>query len=89
MTGPAPLLRVRGLTRGYGQDVGCLEVDFDLYPGERRVQLKRLPRDRVGTAEVERMQRVALDGQVCCRTIGLGSSIPSIEVVGQDWRAGG
>ena len=30
----APLLQVRGLTRLYGPDKGCQEVDFDLYPGE-------------------------------------------------------
>ena len=29
-----PLLQVRGLTRLYGPDKGCQEVDFDLYPGE-------------------------------------------------------
>jgi putative phosphonate transport system ATP-binding protein len=30
----APLLRVRGLTRRYGEHVGCRDVSFDLYPGE-------------------------------------------------------
>ena len=29
-----PLLRVRGLTRWYGPQVGCLDVGFDLWPGE-------------------------------------------------------
>jgi putative phosphonate transport system ATP-binding protein len=29
-----PLLRVRGLTRWYGAHVGCLDVGFDLWPGE-------------------------------------------------------
>ena len=29
-----PLLRVRGLTRWYGPHVGCLDVGFDLWPGE-------------------------------------------------------
>jgi putative phosphonate transport system ATP-binding protein len=29
-----PLLRVRGLTRRYGPQVGCLDVGFDLWPGE-------------------------------------------------------
>jgi putative phosphonate transport system ATP-binding protein len=29
-----PLLRVRGLTRWYGAQVGCLDVGFDLWPGE-------------------------------------------------------
>jgi putative phosphonate transport system ATP-binding protein len=29
-----PLLRVRGLTRWYGEHVGCLDVGFDLWPGE-------------------------------------------------------
>ncbi|RPO65792.1 ATP-binding cassette domain-containing protein [Pseudomonas aeruginosa] len=29
-----PLLSVRGLTRLYGPEKGCQEVDFDLYPGE-------------------------------------------------------
>jgi putative phosphonate transport system ATP-binding protein len=29
-----PLLRVRGLTRHYGVQVGCLDVAFDLWPGE-------------------------------------------------------
>jgi putative phosphonate transport system ATP-binding protein len=44
MTGPspvseptpadAPLLAVRGLTKRYGAQVGCLDVGFDLWPGE-------------------------------------------------------
>jgi putative phosphonate transport system ATP-binding protein len=29
-----PLLRVRGLTCWYGPQVGCLDVGFDLWPGE-------------------------------------------------------
>jgi putative phosphonate transport system ATP-binding protein len=29
-----PLLRVRGLTHWYGAQVGCLDVGFDLWPGE-------------------------------------------------------
>ena len=29
-----PLLEVRGLTRRYGARVGCLDVSFDLWPGE-------------------------------------------------------
>ena len=29
-----PLLSVRGLTRYYGERVGCRDVDFDLWPGE-------------------------------------------------------
>src|SRR5690606_1331057 len=29
-----PLLQVRGLTRLYGPDKGCQDVDFELYPGE-------------------------------------------------------
>lgn len=29
-----PLLQVRGLSRYYGRQVGCQDVDFDLYPGE-------------------------------------------------------
>jgi putative phosphonate transport system ATP-binding protein len=32
--GARPLLRVRGLTRWYGPQVGCLDVGFDLWPGE-------------------------------------------------------
>jgi len=32
--GERPLLRVRGLTRWYGPHVGCLDVGFDLWPGE-------------------------------------------------------
>ncbi|MEQ9642877.1 MAG: phosphonate C-P lyase system protein PhnK [Alphaproteobacteria bacterium] len=28
------LLRVRGLSKRYGQAIGCEDVDFDLYPGE-------------------------------------------------------
>ena len=35
MTGGAiPLLSVRGLTQYYGDHVGCLDVGFDLWPGE-------------------------------------------------------
>ncbi|MGB0747296.1 MAG: phosphonate C-P lyase system protein PhnK [Magnetospiraceae bacterium] len=30
----SPLLRVRGLSKMYGAQVGCQNVDFDLYPGE-------------------------------------------------------
>lgn len=29
-----PLLRVQGVTRRYGQRIGCADVSFDLYPGE-------------------------------------------------------
>jgi putative phosphonate transport system ATP-binding protein len=29
-----PLLKVRGLSRLYGPEKGCQDVDFDLYPGE-------------------------------------------------------
>jgi len=29
-----PLLRVRGLTKFYGARVGCLDIGFDLWPGE-------------------------------------------------------
>jgi putative phosphonate transport system ATP-binding protein len=29
-----PLLRVEGLTKLYGQRVGCLDVDFEVFPGE-------------------------------------------------------
>jgi putative phosphonate transport system ATP-binding protein len=29
-----PLLKVDGLTKRYGQRIGCLDVSFDLYPGE-------------------------------------------------------
>ena len=29
-----PLLAVRGLTKRYGERVGCLDVGFDLWPGE-------------------------------------------------------
>jgi putative phosphonate transport system ATP-binding protein len=29
-----PLLRVRGLTKRYGARLGCLDVGFDLWPGE-------------------------------------------------------
>lgn len=31
---PAPLLTVHGLTRRYGDRIGCAEVSFDLWPGE-------------------------------------------------------
>jgi len=31
---PSPLLSVRGLTKRYGQRVGCLDIGFDLWPGE-------------------------------------------------------
>jgi putative phosphonate transport system ATP-binding protein len=34
VTGERPLLRVRGLTRRYGAQVGCIDVGFDLWPGE-------------------------------------------------------
>ena len=34
MNDDRPLLRVRGLTRWYGPQVGCLDVGFDLWPGE-------------------------------------------------------
>lgn len=30
----APLLSVRGLTKGYGLQTGCRDVTFDLWPGE-------------------------------------------------------
>lgn len=30
----APLLSVRGLTKYYGEQLGCRDVDFDLWPGE-------------------------------------------------------
>ncbi len=29
-----PLLSVRGLVKRYGARVGCLDVGFDLWPGE-------------------------------------------------------
>ena len=29
-----PLLSVQGLTKNYGRHVGCLEVSFELFPGE-------------------------------------------------------
>jgi putative phosphonate transport system ATP-binding protein len=32
--GERPLLRVRGLTKLYGTRVGCLDIGFDLWPGE-------------------------------------------------------
>ncbi|WP_461208674.1 phosphonate C-P lyase system protein PhnK [Desulfocurvus sp. DL9XJH121] len=31
---PEPLLSVRGVSKYYGDIPGCLDVDFDLYPGE-------------------------------------------------------
>lgn len=31
---PRPLLSVRGLTKRYGHRVGCLDIGFDLWPGE-------------------------------------------------------
>ena len=31
---PDPLLVVRGLSKRYGEHVGCLDVGFDLWPGE-------------------------------------------------------
>ena len=31
---PRPLLSVRGLTKRYGQRIGCLEIGFDLWTGE-------------------------------------------------------
>jgi len=34
LAGERPLLRVRGLTCWYGPQVGCLDVGFDLWPGE-------------------------------------------------------
>src|SRR5262249_8532093 len=34
MTLDAPLLTVRGLSKRYGTQVGCLDVGFDLWPGE-------------------------------------------------------
>ena len=34
MDADGPLLRVRGVTRYYGARVGCLDVGFDLWPGE-------------------------------------------------------
>ena len=33
-TEAVPLLRVRGLSHSYGAHVGCLDVGFDLWPGE-------------------------------------------------------
>ena len=30
----APILSARGLTRLYGEHVGCRDVSFDLWPGE-------------------------------------------------------
>ena len=32
--GDRPLLGVRGLTRDYGGRIGCLDIGFDLWPGE-------------------------------------------------------
>ncbi|RYI18388.1 MAG: ATP-binding cassette domain-containing protein, partial [Acetobacteraceae bacterium] len=29
-----PLLNVQGLTKRYGPRIGCVDVSFDLYPGE-------------------------------------------------------
>ncbi len=34
MTAEHPLLTVRGLSHYYGNQLGCRDVDFDLYPGE-------------------------------------------------------
>ena len=34
MTAASPLLQVQGLTKCYGDRVGCAGVSFDLYPGE-------------------------------------------------------
>ncbi|MEM0944163.1 MAG: phosphonate C-P lyase system protein PhnK, partial [Pseudomonadota bacterium] len=34
MTAPAPLLQVEGLSKHYGNRIGCAEVSFDLWPGE-------------------------------------------------------
>ena len=34
MSADQPLLRVRGVSRYYGPRVGCLDVGFDLWPGE-------------------------------------------------------
>jgi putative phosphonate transport system ATP-binding protein len=31
---PGPLLSVRGLTKRYGQRIGCLDIGFDLWAGE-------------------------------------------------------
>lgn len=31
---PQPLLKAAGLTKYYGTHPGCLDIDFDLYPGE-------------------------------------------------------
>ena len=29
-----PLLRVQGLTKRFGQRIACLDIDFELWPGE-------------------------------------------------------
>jgi len=34
MSDDAPLLSVRGLTKRYGEHVGCFDVGFDVWPGE-------------------------------------------------------
>ena len=34
MTDPTPILNVRGLTKNYGRQIGCVDVDFALFPGE-------------------------------------------------------
>ncbi len=34
ITQAGPLLSVRGLTRRYGERIGCADVSFDLWPGE-------------------------------------------------------
>ena len=31
---PAPLLSVAGVSRFYGERIGCADVSFDLWPGE-------------------------------------------------------
>jgi putative phosphonate transport system ATP-binding protein len=33
-TEPAPILSVRGVSRFYGERIGCADVSFDLWPGE-------------------------------------------------------
>jgi putative phosphonate transport system ATP-binding protein len=34
VTTQLPLLQVDGLTKRYGQRIGCADVSFDLWPGE-------------------------------------------------------
>jgi len=36
MTATQPLLCVRGLTKTYGMHVGCTDVSFELWPGEKQ-----------------------------------------------------